>query len=352
MIYLCTSCDHLFIKFTHFKLVPTTGPPHDRKVTLESLLAEGKIANIKPSIVRRMRRKFDSQTIQAVNEHNVDLAVEYYTKAVTMPQTETENDFLMEGISLNGKFMNLDMCQVCFLSLKPYILKTLSERELERGVRFLESMGSYAYWQHHITEFDIISKFMLMPFYAATLEPVTRFGVKESSTLMNQIGSALEFLHRNNFCFMDVKPSNICLTEGGSLVLIDLGSIAQLGDFTEATTVYLPSDLQNEPINRIRSNRYRSSPHYDWWMLLVTLIEKSMNVEIGGAIGTPSRSDILRRLSELQSDAASRITVEDSSVLADLQKYIPTEKPLFEGPIESAEVMAGNEFRSFSKCMI
>ena len=81
--------------------------------------------------------------LKAVNEQNFDHAVEYYYKALNLPQTKTENGFLAEGISLNGKFMNLDTLQVCFLSFKPYILKTLTERELGRGEIFLKSMGSY-----------------------------------------------------------------------------------------------------------------------------------------------------------------------------------------------------------------
>jgi serine/threonine protein kinase len=291
-------------------------------------------------------RLFDTQIIQAVNEQNVDIAVECYKKAVNLPQTKTENDFFAEGISLNGKFINIDSLQVCFLSFMPYILKTLTEREQGRGETFLKSMGSYEYWQHHITEFDIVSKFMFMPIYAATLVPIRRFSVKESSILMNQIGSALVFLHSRGYCFMDVKPSNICLTGKGSLVLIDLGSIAQIGTFTESTAVYLPVDLQNEPINRIpvRSNRYESLPLYDWWMLLVTLLEKSMSVEIGGALETPSRSDIVARFAAA---ASSRIIILESDVLEELRRVIPTEKPLFQGSVinmTTEEVVPGNEF--------
>eukprot|EP01035_Chromulina_nebulosa_P026839 gene26839-35194_t len=157
-----------------------TVPP---RLTLESLLAKGNVENIQPGIVRRMRRTFDTLIIQAVNEQNVDIAVECYNKAVNLPQTKTENDFLAEGIFLTGR-----------------------------------NMGSYEYWQHHITEFDIVSKFMLMPFYAATLVPIRRFSEEESSILMSQIGSALVFLHSRGYCFMDVKPSNICLTGNGSMV--------------------------------------------------------------------------------------------------------------------------------------
>ena len=184
-----------------------------------------------------------------------------------------------------------------------------------------------------------------MPFYAATLEPVSRFSVKESSILMNQIGSALVFLHSRGYCFMDVKPSNICLTENGSLVLIDLGSIAQIGTYTESTTVYLPVDLQNEPINRIRSNRYQSLPMYDWWMLLVTLLEKSMNVEIGGALETPSRSEIVARFAAAAT--SSQIIIVESDVLEELRRVIPTEKPLFEGSmiiVTTEVVVPGKEF--------
>eukprot|EP01036_Dinobryon_divergens_P027115 gene27114-35834_t len=201
-------------------------------------------------------------------------------------------------------------------------------------------MGSYEYWQHHITEFDIVSKFMLMPFYAATLVPIRRFSEEESSILMSQIGSALVFLHSRGYCFMDVKPSNICLTGNGSLVLIDLGSIAQIGTFTESTTVYLPVDLQNEPINRIipklRSNRYESLPLYDWWMLLVTLLEKSMNVEIGGALETPSRSEIVARFAAAASSSSSQIIILESDVLEELRRVIPTEMPLFQGSMTIA----------------
>lgn len=299
----------------------------------------GEVYNIQPGVVRRMREVFGMQVIQAVNEGDAELAVEYYHEAAKLPQTKTENVFLEEGISMSsGKFFNLGVLNICFRSFKPYILKTLTEKELGRGEKFLESMGSYEYWQHYITEFDILAnKFMLMPYYAATLVSIKRFDAKESSILMSQIGSALVFLHSRGFCFMDVKPSNICLAGDGSLVLIDLGSIAQIDTYTEVTTVYLPKDLQNEFICFSRSNRYQSSPLYDWWMLLVTLLEKSMDVQIGGLLPTPSRSDILERLS-----SASQIQVQ-REVLSELRQVIPTEMPFFQEPTE--DTMPGRKFR-------
>ena len=178
---------------------------------------------------------------------------------------------------------------------------------------------------------------------------------------MNQVGSALVFLHSRGYCFMDVKPSNICLAGNGSLVLIDLGSIAQIGTFTESTTAYLPVDLQNkEPtIHRIpvlRSNRYESLPLHDWWMLLVTLLEKSMNVEIGGALETPPRSDIVARFAAAAASSSSQIIILESDVLEELRRVIPTEMPLFQGSMTIAtnteEVEPGNEFIYILCCSI
>ena len=46
---------------------------------------------------------------------------------------------------------------------------------------------------------------------------------------------------------------------------------------SSCTAVYLPSDMQ------IQNGRYKASSEIDWWMLVVTTLEKMNLVKIGGA---------------------------------------------------------------------
>ena len=102
-----------------------------------------------------------------------------------------------------------------------------------------------------------------MPKFETTLEPISFIDEKEASQLWGDIRDALDFIHSREFAFMDVKPANICVTEG-RFVLIDLGSIVKFGKRSSSTPSYIPSDFTEK----------KGSAHCDWWMLAMTLAEK------------------------------------------------------------------------------
>jgi serine/threonine protein kinase len=87
---------------------------------------------------------------------------------------------------------------------------------------------------------------------------------------------------------MDIKPSNICITNDGDFVVADLGSVEQFGVASQSTDAYIPSD-------HLRNGR-RASQDTDWWMLAVTLCEKMFQFPVGNA-APPTKREVLDILS-------------------------------------------------------
>lgn len=131
--------------------------------------------------------------------------------------------------------------------------------------------------------------FMIMPFYAATLEHIPNLSIQSGRRLYSQISEALRFIHTLGFNHMDVKPSNICVRENGDFVLIDIGSIVKLDEYSESTVCYVPADYQSRVGRFQSSNRYKADARgsVDWMMLAMTIAEKVFGLEVGGGSKTP-----------------------------------------------------------------
>jgi serine/threonine protein kinase len=182
--------------------------------------------------------------------------------------------------------------QVAFVDKSPYILKPLSASEYQR----VEALKGIRFPSQHVVEFlvydvsDIrgqaivgsppIKKMsesvvnarmcnivMLMPILPITLDHMPWRAFKNHViSFITQITDGLASMHGLSFAHMDVKPSNIAITYDGSFVLIDLGSAARFGQFTQTTDAFLPKSLWR--------NRYVSRPEHDYWMLAMTLVDK------------------------------------------------------------------------------
>ncbi len=67
-----------------------------------------------------------------------------------------------------------------------------------------------------------------------------RLSADESKIIVNQIGSALEYMHSNRMLHLDLKPANVMINKAGQAVLIDFGLTKEFdsnGEPESSTTV-------------------------------------------------------------------------------------------------------------------
>lgn len=117
---------------------------------------------------------------------------------------------------------------------------------------------------------------MVMPLAQRTLSKLTMGSLSEARVILFQLCSGLNFLHRNNYLHMDLKPNNILLYERGGVrnaVIADFGKAVFLddpdltfvGSSEEITVPYRP------PENLAGAKEW--SWHSDVWALGVVFLE-------------------------------------------------------------------------------
>lgn len=89
---------------------------------------------------------------------------------------------------------------------------------------------------------------------------------------IQQIGSALEYMHQRHICHYDVKPSNILLDDKGGAILIDFGiskGYTEEGHQTSSTPVGISTGYA--PLEQYQQNLQDFSPATDVYGLAATL---------------------------------------------------------------------------------
>lgn len=89
---------------------------------------------------------------------------------------------------------------------------------------------------------------------------------------IQQIGSALEYMHQRHICHYDVKPSNILLDDKGSAMLIDFGiskGYTEEGHQTSSSPVGISAGYA--PLEQYQQNLQDFSPATDVYGLAATL---------------------------------------------------------------------------------
>ena len=292
------------------------------RLTIEDLLARA-VKDYNPNLVPRMRRRYGSLVTQALLEQDSTVARDAYEQTEILPQTETEADLMVDGYTVNCNFSS---CNDAFIILHQgwncYLLKSMTNKESTRATELLRSIEDLRERNPNLaipnlTKFELRhirnKHFMIMPHYTNTLEILSAITVKAGIDLYNQVALALEFLHGmpEHYNHMDVKPSNICITGNGQLVLIDLGSVVQLGEKSESTRVYVPRDFQPRSPQNPTSNEYVAEESNDWWMLAMTIAEKVCNLPVGhGATLPPLMSELRIMLSdEIWADLIAKLSL-------------------------------------------
>jgi serine/threonine protein kinase len=259
---------------------------------------EDLLVHYDPHVVARARKRFGLEVIQCVNENNRELALRVYEDALNLPQTKTEVAFKISGYELNGNYNSALI--ICFRGTFTCLLKILTNREIERSLAFhavVENDLASGSYSPFITKFELhtvhttrATTAMIMPYYPSTLES-WMFAKDGWNIVVNQMFSALSYIHSKGFVYMDMKPSNVCLNYDGNVVLIDLGSIVPVGISSSSTELYLPKDMHNP--RSVGNNLHVASFDIDLWMLIVTVLEKASEIELTGSKLAPSRRDLV-----------------------------------------------------------
>lgn len=271
---------------------------------MDALLGESGDFNV--NVLSRMRRRFSGQVNLAITENSAAAARDIYDQTLALPQTETEQDLIVAGYSLNGLWSaGNEAFIICYKGTRTFLLKALTPKESERASALQRELGSATH--ESLSQFDLRShsakNFMMMPYYPSTLERVPGLSIGDGQRVVSQISGAIRFLHDSSFVHMDIKPANICLNEQGDAILIDLGSVVKRStpstpSFSESTVVYVPRDFQPRPRDNRNSNRYEAVDLCDWWMLAVTVAEKVYGKEIGGSPQTPTTTELKNMLKD------------------------------------------------------
>jgi hypothetical protein len=283
--------------------------PRTVTLTFEQLLVDSgyPAAHIEASALLRARVKYGHLVTLALMERNPAVAREAYELGKRLPSTTTVATLKVAGYKLNGLLFEGSELVICFKDESVYLLKSLRDDEARRARAFHEACSSSAGGAGsslppipHITPYELLDSddgkkhFMIMPKFSTALEPLTYLSVGGVTMVWEHMRQALEGLHAVGFAHADVKPANICLSEGGlSAVLIDLGSVARLGEPTSSTTAYVPRDM----------GRGRARTSLDWWMLAMTLAEKGCGPDHGLAIG----GNVVASRAELRTHLAAHL---------------------------------------------
>jgi len=242
----------------------------------------------------------------AVANGSVEIARDAYEMAAVLPSLTTVQRFLAQGVMINGPLFEGSPLTLAYKGTQVFVLKPLDKAEARRIDAFELKLGKLSL--PHVVPFSLHTsehkqaegeagqskRFMLMPKYSSSLEPMARLAEESDGLrLLAHMEEALTGIHALGFCHMDVKPSNICIAEGGEFILIDLGSVCCMGQESSSTAAYIPSDLGAAHAHPGRGT--------DWWMLAMSLAEKCCGdncISVGSGARSMTTSALRKHLEQ------------------------------------------------------
>jgi len=97
-----------------------------------------------------------------------------------------------------------------------------------------------------------------------------RFTEEEARKYICEIIAALEFLHKNDIIFRDLKPENVVLTADGHVKLTDFGLSKEMVDEVQGNKSFVGSIAYLAPEILKKQNHYKS---LDWYLTGLLLYE-------------------------------------------------------------------------------
>lgn len=112
-------------------------------------------------------------------------------------------------------------------------------------------------------------------------ELVTRsFGPVEAIDAILQFGAGVSYLHGEGYVHRDIKPSNLFVTDSGSRVIGDFGSVVQIGEEGCANSLSKHSIIYRPPEDFMGNRFYRQGDIYQLGMVLYQVLGGALPYQI------------------------------------------------------------------------
>lgn len=228
----------------------------------------------------------------ALEENNSGIAVMCYNNTKLRPKTATQARLAARGVTID-KTTNTGYGNIfyAFRDSAPLIIKkTADVEEIQRLDTYLDRRLH----NEHIIHTELIdmqdgANLYAMPRVTSTAANLVKpISDAAAVKLIIDVVGAVQFLHNNGFAHMDIKPDNLGIDSGGNFILLDLGSVAEFGVFTDVTDAYVPKDIL------VVHGKLRADAEIDFWGIAITLVRLR-----GGSKSTYNKDDILKLLADL-----------------------------------------------------
>lgn len=106
------------------------------------------------------------------------------------------------------------------------------------------------------------------------------FGPVEAIDAILQFGAGVSYLHGEGYVHRDLKPSNLFVTDDGSRVIGDFGSVVRIGEEGFANSLSKHSIIYRPPEDFLGNQFYRQGDIYQLGMVLYQLLGGELPYEI------------------------------------------------------------------------
>lgn len=154
------------------------------------------------------------------------------------------------------------------------------------------------------------------------------FGPVEAIDALLQFGAGVSYLHGEGYVHRDLKPSNLFVTEDGSRVIGDFGSVVKIGNEDFANSLSKHSVIYRPPEDFVGDRFYRQGDIYQLGIVLYQLLGGALPYEVENWL-TPKQIAYGETLDEVErqvfynSSIADRIRKGKVLKLDSLPDYVP-----------------------------